>query len=350
MNRNQLIGMLLTLGVLTGVVIHQKKDTNRDLEVGKSDKMLLAGIDLNAVNGLEVSLGTNGVHLVKKDGHWLAADLSDYPVDFDRLAQAVRAAANVKLGRPVRSGNMDEAEFGFGPESRRITFKTGSKTMATLEVGAQRAAANEADWSEQYFIRQAGDDAIYLADYNFRPFSAKEVDWIDQLLMDVHAQEIVSVQAGALQFKLEDNNWSLAGLDAEKEELQSAEANKSRSALQYVRCQTIADKHLSEAELGFDQPEKYVAETKDGFAYSVLLGAETAGDRYARFSVSYTRPAGPSDDASQTAKEAFNKSCNDNEAKAAKLNGRLTGWTYVISASKAAEMLPDREKLVKTKE
>ncbi len=361
MNGKKLIGMAIAFVVLASIALMQQRGGKHRSAAAGKDQTLLAGFDLNTVTGLDVTQGTNSVALAKKDGHWVVGKLSGYPVDFKKLVNAVRAMAEVELGEPVRTGNVDASEFGFGTNETKVVLKVGDSVAATVEVGARREPSAEAGWANQHFVRKAGDESVYLVDYDFRPFSATPADWIDKQVLNVRSSDVVSVKVGDVELKLDGADWKLADLDSEKEGFQSSEANKLRSALQYLYFETVADKAKSDAELGFTNAVEYVAQTKDGFTYTATLGGETPdGGRYARFAVAYAKPAAPSapaDDAAQEKKDAyqkqldaFNATCGANEKKASELNAKLAGWTYALGSAKAGDFLIPRSKLVKEKE
>jgi hypothetical protein len=352
MNGKKLIGMAVALVVLAGIATIQKNKFNRShTPAAPARKTLLEGIDLNAVSGLEVTQGSNSVALAKENGAWKAKDLSGYPVEFKKLASAIRAMAEVKTGEPMRTGNVAESEFGFGKEDQRtIVLKSAGEIVATVEVGARRNPSDTARWASQYFVRLKGEPAIYLVDYDFRPFSETPEDWIDRKILDVRSSDIVSVKAGDVELKLDGTDWTLADLDPEKEEFQSSEANQMRSALQYLRCESIADTTKSDAEMGFTNAVEYVAQTRDGFTYTATLGGEAKdGERYARFAVAYAKPETPAD-ADEKALEEFQKKCDANAKKTADLDAKLKLWTYRISDAKAQNLTLPRSQLVKEKE
>lgn len=361
MNGKKLIGMAVAFAVLAGFAVMQKMGGKRAHSVQSGEtKTLLEGIDLNAVTGLEVVKGSNAVALVKTDGAWKVEALYSYPVNFEELAKAIRAAADVKLGKPVRSGNLNEDEFGFGQDLRRIDLKVGDTVAASIEVGARRKASDPAGWANEFFVRKAGDEAIYLVDYDFRPFSEKPGDWIGKEILNVRSADLVAVKAGDVELKVDGADWKLADLDETTEEFQSSEANKLRMALQYLNCTTIADSAKTDAELGFTNAVVYTAQTKDGFTYTATLGGEADGGRNARFAVAYSKPAAPTapaadadqekKDAYQKQLDAFNKTSDANQKKADALNEKIAPWTYVVSNGDAGDFIIGRKVLVKTKE
>lgn len=361
MNMKKLIGMAVVLAVLAGVAVWQRKgqEVRRSLPVAE-DATLLKGIDLNTLTGLEVVQDSSQVVLSKKDGLWVVESLFNYPADFNRLAEALRKMADVKTGSPVRSGNVAASEFGLDEHAKKIVLKTADgSASATVTVGARREASDTAGWANQFFIRKGDGDAINLVDYDFRPFSDKPADWISKELLKVQSGDIVSVKEGDVSLKLDGADWTLTDLNQETEEFQSSEANRLRSALQYLNCTTVADPAKTDADLGFDQPVVYVAQTKDGFTYTVKLGAKTDDGRYVRVAAEYTRPAQPvapagNDKEKQEAYskelDAFNNTVAANADRADKLNAQLSKWTYVVSSYTADSLMIARDKLVKAKE
>lgn len=360
MNGKKLVGMGIALVLLVAIAALQHRGAKRSAPA-VARKTLLQGIDLNAVTAIEVAKGTNSVGLAKKDGLWRVESLYGYPVNFERLANAVRAMADAKLGAPVRAGNVDPSEFGLGTNETKIVLKSGGSPVATVEVGARRAPSSEAGWARQHFVRRDGKGDIYLVDYDFRAFSERPEEWIKTQILNVPSDDIVSVKSGDVDLKLDGGKWVLADLDPAKEEFQPSEASKLRSALRYLHCETIADGSKGDAQLGFTNAVEYVAKTRDGFTYTARFGGETKeGWRYARFSVDYKKPAPPSapgKDAKQEEKEAykkqldaFNKTCEANAEKAKKLNKQLGGWTYVLSDYEVKDFTIPRSQLVKPKE
>lgn len=338
MNMKKLIGMVVVFVLLAGIALVQRKDdTPRQQESNGQAGILPSGLDLNAVSQLDVTQGSNNVELVKKDGVWTVASLYGYPADFSRLADALRAMAEVKAGSPLRAANVQASEFGLDDTAKQITLKTGDgRAAAAVTVGARREASAQVGWANQFFVRKNQESAVYLVDYDFQPFSEKPEEWISTELLRVSSGDVVSVQAGEVLLKLDGADWTLAGLDQAAEELQTSEASRMRSALQYLNCTTVADPAKTDAELGMETPVVFVAQTQDGLTYTVKLGAKTGDGQFMRIAVDYVR--------AEQSEEG-----DDRADKAAKLNARLSPWTYVIGTYAAEAMQLTRDKLVKPK-
>jgi hypothetical protein len=308
--------MVIALAILLVVVVVQQngKKTHRSAE--DNGETLFQGLELNLVDGLEIANGSNSVSLAKQDGKWLVESLYNYPVDFSKLADALRTASDIQLGSPVRTSNIDASEYGLNG-AKQVELKSGGKTVAGVEIGAQREGSDSAGWANQHFIRKDDQPEIYLVDYDFRPFSDRSEDWIDTELLNIRSANIVSVKVGDVSLHSVSNAWTLADLDEETEEFQSSEANKLRMALQYLNCITVADPSLSDADFGFTNATVYTASTTNK-TYTVTLGGAAENGRYLRFG----------GDAPE----------------------KLSDWTYVVRSHDADDFLIPREKLVKPKE
>jgi hypothetical protein len=315
MKAKQLIIMAAALAVLAGIAIIQQRGGRKYAPLVKQDATLFQGLELNTIDGVDVFQGPEKAGLAKKGGIWVVDSLYGYPADFGKLADALRAAAEVKTGRPVRSANVDAAEYGFD-DAKTVVLKAGGQDVLKLEVGAQREASDAAGWANQHFIRKDGSTEVYLVDYDFRPFATDSDSWIDKELLNVSSSDIVSVKTADVELKEDAGKWTLIGLDEEAEELQSSEAGKLRSALQYLNCTSVADPEKSDADLGFADAVTYTASTTNQ-TYTVTVGGEADGGRYVRF---------------------------EGDVPEA-----ISGWTYVVSAYKADSFLLTRDKLVKEK-
>lgn len=336
MNSKKLIGMAAVLAVLAGIALIQTNGAaQRTPRPGAESDTLFQDVSLNSIDGINISQASNSVALVKQDGKWVNTSLYNYPVDFSKLSVALSAAAEVKTGRPVRATNVDEAEFGMDAPTT-LVLKSGEHTAAKLEIGAQRNPSETAGWASQHFVRKNEQKEIYLVDFNFQSFTADATDWIDHELLNVNPADIVSVQAGDAELKAGDSGWELADLDSEREELQTAEADKLRRALQYLKCTTIVDPEKTAEDTGFSTGETYVARDKSGQVYHVTVGGETEGGRAVRIAVTYEKPE-------------KTEPREEQRKKVEELNTRLESWTYVISSSDAADLLIDRSRIVKEK-
>jgi hypothetical protein len=317
MNSKKLMGMAMVLVVLAGIAwIQNKQAKKRHAAQLEDSETLFHGLELNQVDGVEITANDKAAVLAKKDGRWVVESLFDYPADFKKLADALRSASEVRMGAPVRAANVDPSEYGLD-RAKTIRLKSAGQEAVEIGVGARREASSTAGWANQHFIRKDGGGEIYLVDYDFRSFASEPEEWIDTELINVPSSEIVSVKVGNVELQLEEDEWTLADLDGETEELQSTEANKLRMALQYLNCTDVADPAASDADLGFTNTVVYTASTTNK-SYTVTVGGENDDGRYVRFS-------------------------GDVPAK-------LSGWTYVISTYEAGDFLITRDRLVKARE
>jgi hypothetical protein len=282
-----------------------------------------------------------------------------YPADFSKLAGALRQLAELETGSPVRTGNITSEEFGLDDKAKRIGLKAGdSRTAATVTVGVQRKATVATGWKKQSFIRRDKEESIYLVDCEFTEFSGQSTDWINGELLRVPPDDIVSVNAGGVVLKQIGSEWTLPDLNKDTEQLVQPEADRLRSGLESLGCGAVADPARTDAELGFDKPFTYVAQTKDGFTYTVKLGAKADERQFVRIAVDYTRPAPPvapeGDDAEKKKAydeelQEFNSTVAANTDKTVKLNEKVSKWTYVVGAYLTESLQLSRANLVEEK-
>jgi len=362
MSKKTLINLSIVLVVLVvlALIQHWGKTSRRPVKADIGET-LLEGVDINTIAQISITQGSNTVELAKQEGKWVVKSLFNYPADFGKLAEELRKLAEVKSGKPVRSGNVALSEFGLDDKTRKkVVFSSESgETLASIEIGARREGSRQAGWSNQHFVRLGGKDVILLVDHDFYAFSDDSTDWIDDELLNVPSDDVISVKVSGMELKADGSEWKLADLDEETEEMESYEADKLRRALSYLNCSSIADPAKSDAELGFDKAVTYVAHTKDGFTYHVTLGGKADDGRYVRLAVEYTKPEPPAkpeeedkdkQDEYKKKLEEYKKEVADNRKKADELNQKFSGWTYIISNYDADDMLLTRDKLVKKKE
>lgn len=316
MTGKKLIGMAVALAVLAGIAIIQQKGARRRTPEMNSEATLFQGLELNQVDGVDVFQGSEKATLAKKDGKWVISSLYNHPADFKKLADALRAASEVKTGRPVRAANIDASEYGFDAP-KTIVLKSNGKEAAKVEIGARREASESAGWANQHFIRTGSSDSIYLVDYDFRAFDSGSDRWLERSLLSIPSSDVVHVQTSDAELKEDAGQWTLVGLDDETKELDTAEANKLRGAMQYLNAVSVADPQASDADLGFTNAVVYTASTTNQ-TITVTVGGETEKGRYVRFSGDVPE--------------------------------QLSGWTYVIGSYNAESFLVPRKKLIKEKE
>jgi hypothetical protein len=278
--------MTLTLAILLSIVFIQKQQNQRRTAANIT---LLEGQKLNAIDEVAITSGSHTVTLIKTDGCWKVKELYNYPVDFDKLAEALRIVADIKQGSPIQTN-----EFGL---DKKLTLKSGGSTTLTLELGAQRDGSR--------LIRKNSTAEVYLVNYDFQPFNNKPTDWIQKEILNIAPDEL------------------------------SNETDNPQNAWQNLNCLTLADPAKSDAELGFTEPRIYVARDRDGLTYTATLGGKNKAGRYARFSVTCPRPEAPAADAPQKEKDDFTQTNQYHQQTAARLNKNLAGWTFVISDRRA---------------
>lgn len=376
MSKKSLITLLALLVIAAGAAF-LLQNRGRMTAGGPSGQSLIPTLDLEKVERMSVSLSGQTAVLERGGDGWVVATLFNYPADFPRFAQSLRELAELQAGSVVRGGAESPADFGLLTEATMVTLLDQAEApLASVSLGRPRAGGGR-------YLR-VGDGPVVLVKEDLGQFTSKSEDWIDQKVLAVN-----SPLARRIKITLPDSSYALTiggendyRLEDQKESEKIANGAAARlaRALQSFRCLTVADPARADAELGLDKPSSYELMTKDGFAYTILIGGlsnEPAGS-YARVSVAYARPPPPTRDevaaslppeekaslsdqtgavagatppdrveAAYTERmKAFEASSAAGEKKAAELKARVEKWTFVIPAPAAETLTMPREKML----
>ena len=153
------------------------RSSSAHVEEGRG--MLLAGIDLNAIDGLSVSNASHQVDLLKQEGRWGVASSHDRAVDFPKLALALRSAARLELKGAVSESREDAAKYGFDAE-KTIRLQVSGSDVIRLDVGGAYAEGE----SIGRYVRKNGSSNIYWVADSFESFGTTEKHWIRHDLVE----------------------------------------------------------------------------------------------------------------------------------------------------------------------
>jgi hypothetical protein len=268
---------------------------------------LLGEFDVNEVIRIEVQTPEEMSTVERVEGDWLITSLHHYPADFDKVADALRLLADVRVGQFVHGGEQQLAAFGLelGVSTRYRLATATQPDGLVLDVGSARMPENRdpQPWGRfpegQYLRLQEGPVLLVDADLGRLPRVAG--DWFNRQLLEIPAAAVKSahVTRDGATYTLTVNElgqYALADI-ADPETLDPTAAGRLTGAFQALYCSTIADPELDDATLGFDQPARCILETRDGLVYTILVGQATpdAGHHYVRFRVDFNAPRPPPD-------------------------------------------------------
>jgi hypothetical protein len=182
-----------------------------------------------------------------KDGQWQIPSHNNYPADGkDRLRETAASVIGVK--REVQVGEsaddhrrynlldpLSDKNSGSDGVGTRITLKNADTTLVDFIVGKKVENVGQ----DVYYIRKADEARYYRANLGKFDISTKFSDWIEPDLLQVSSADIKEI--GIDRFKIDfvtgeqseqetsdlrrdkqGGEWSLEGLDAEKEKVKTS--------------------------------------------------------------------------------------------------------------------------------
>jgi hypothetical protein len=309
---------------------------------------------------------------------WVSESDYNYPADFTRIKSAVVKIAELKIGQVVEAEAGDKAAMKMvspvdSPDGGTLIEMSdaGGTRLSALLIGETRKRTGGAQgrfggYPDGQFVSPDGGDTVYLVTDNLYEFN-RGADWLEKELVSVPATEVASVRISgperdSLELSVAEGGSDLVLAELGKEEeMDIASANSIKSALSYLRFESVADPSLSDEDLGLDTPVTFVATTMKGEIYTVQIGAKApdSDDRYARIRVALApaaedeEPTGEeelTDEEKQAAAEEKTRQAEERaqqELKVAELNAKLGPWTYTLGSYKSDTMLSTREQVVK---
>ncbi len=188
-----------------------------------------------------------------KDGQWRIPSHHFYPADGEeQLAKTAASVVGIERGSYAGKTDADQKRLGVldpldteitGTEGRgdRITLYKGDSTLVDYIVGHAVEGAEGV-----YYVRRADEKKVYRARMADLSVSTKFADWIEQDLLDLDRNKLVEMvvdryhideERGAVvpeevnKLTKVDNKWTLEGIDAETEELETGKVSSMTFAL-----------------------------------------------------------------------------------------------------------------------
>lgn len=321
---------------------------------------VLPDFDPNALQALRIISGTQEVALARGATGWTVASRWDYPADFDRLRDLLRALADLKVGEALRGGLATLAEFGLAtadtnattaiPAELRWTSPDG-KTETRLVLGQPRTAASPESFSrpDSQYARVNDGPVLLVAPY-LEEIPRRADDWLMRKIIDEDPASITAMNAtlqDGTRYGVQREGDGFRGVDA----LAEKNINQEGAALwlriwQNLNILTVADPARDRTALGLDQPDVVEARTRDGISLKVQLGrANEAGERPAVFTINWEAPPLPEslDGEARTAAEKAQQAIGE---RVMNLQKRITPWVYMLTGSAAQQFTMLQNQLI----
>jgi hypothetical protein len=379
MKAKNLIVLLIVAVVLGGVaILTQRSEEEPSDMIGE---LVMGELPMNDIAAITITSPDGSSKLAKSADVWVSETDFNYPADFNRIKAAILKLAELTVGQVVDAEAGDKAAMKMvspadSPDGGTLVeMMDGSgKQMASLLVGETRKRSDDSQgrfggYPDGQFVSPDGGDTVYLVKDNLYEFN-RATDWLDKQLLSVTAADVASVRIDgpdrdALELAVAEGGSDLAVAElGEKEEMDTSQVSSIKSALSYLRFESVADPALADTESGMDKADTFVVTTRKGEIYTVQIGAKVpdSENRYARMSVAL-EPAAADESAEADAEQTGEEQQAAEEEKARKaeeraqleqqvadLNAKLGPWTYVIASYKSDTMTSTRDQVVKAVE
>ncbi|MCU6766339.1 DUF4340 domain-containing protein [Blautia ammoniilytica] len=257
MNLITAVAVLVVLsGVYVGVKTYVAKQEEKENAEEEEEKTQVFSISSEDVHSIKFVIDKKEVTFEKNNDEWVKSDERDFPVDQDKLIEAIGSLNNVEADR-VLDNVTDTTEYGLDDPTNTITItdKDGKETV--LHVGMENASTS------QYYVENGEDESkIYVvADSVFQPFMKTLYDYAKAgtfPVIDSSTVSNVTVDENDDSYTLtKDNNtglWNIKDQDG-AEKADSAKVSSLTSSIASIAYGSFVNYNCKDlSEYGLDKP------------------------------------------------------------------------------------------------
>jgi hypothetical protein len=325
--RARTVGLLVALGVaaVAGGWYFGTATTPGEQAAVAGGKLMFPDLTpkLHELGRIEIThQGQQTVIERRTDGGWGVASMHDYPVQEAKLRTMLTGLTELRLSEPRTSDPAEFSRLGVddpnGSASTadllRLVDAAGKSILAVI-VGHRRVRS-QADVPEEIYVRRPDENQSWLAQGSLQ-VDADASLWLDRTVMNIGHDRIASVTVDdqALVFGRPEGGKFALTQPADHPKLEDYKVDDVARALELLTFQEVRD----DKDAPGTAAGHAVFTTDDGLAVTVTV-VHADKDVWARFAV-----AGTSDKA---------------KVEAARLNGRVAGWTYQIGSWKEQSLVP----------
>lgn len=257
MNLITAVAVLVVLsGAYVGVKTYVAKQEEKENAEEKEEKTQVFSISSEDVQSIKFVIDKKEVTFEKNNDEWVKSDERDFPVDQDKLIEAIGSLNNVEADR-VLDNVTDTTEYGLDNPTNTITItdKDGKETV--LHVGMENASTS------QYYVENGEDESkIYVvADSVFQPFMKTLYDYAKAgtfPVIDSSTVSNVTVDENDDSYTLtkDDNTglWNIQDKDG-AEKADSAKVSSLTSSIASIAYGSFVNYNCKDlSEYGLDKP------------------------------------------------------------------------------------------------
>lgn len=257
MNLITAVAVLVVLsGAYVGVKTYVAKQEEKENAEEEEEKTQVFSISSEDVQSIKFVIDKKEVTFEKNNDEWVKSDERDFPVDQDKLIEAIGSLNNVEADR-VLDNVTDTTEYGLDDPTNTITItdKDGKETV--LHVGMENASTS------QYYVENGEDESkIYVvADSVFKPFMKTLYDYAKAgtfPVIDSSTISNVTVDENDDSYTLtkDDNTglWNIQDQDG-SEKADSAKVSSLTSSIASIAYGSFVNYNCKDlSEYGLDKP------------------------------------------------------------------------------------------------
>lgn len=257
MNLITAVAVLVVLsGAYVGVKTYVAKQEEKKNAEEEEEKTQVFSISSEDVQSIKFVIDKKEVTFEKNNDEWVKSDERDFPVDQDKLIEAIGSLNNVEADR-VLDNVTDTTEYGLDDPTNTITItdKDGKETV--LHVGMENASTS------QYYVENGEDESkIYVvADSVFQPFMKTLYDYAKAgtfPVIDSSTVSNVTVDENDDSYTLtkDDNTglWNIQDKDG-SEKADSAKVSSLTSSIASIAYGSFVNYNCKDlSEYGLDKP------------------------------------------------------------------------------------------------
>lgn len=257
MNLITAVAVLVVLsGAYVGVKTYVAKQEEKENAEEEEEKTQVFSISSEDVQSIKFVIDKKEVTFEKNNDEWVKSDERDFPVDQDKLIEAIGSLNNVEADR-VLDNITDTTEYGLDDPTNTITItdKDGKETV--LHVGMENASTS------QYYVENGEDESkIYVvADSVFQPFMKTLYDYAKAgtfPVIDSSTISNVTVDENDDSYTLtkDDNTglWNIQDQDG-AEKADSAKVSSLTSSIASIAYGSFVNYNCKDlSEYGLDKP------------------------------------------------------------------------------------------------
>ncbi len=366
MKAKQLILLVIAGVVLGGIAWWTSRDDSGESSLVGTK--LLAGVDLNSIDEIIVSAGSDTCRMVRDEKGWVVPSRYGYAANFSKIRNLLIKLDGLEIGQIAEVREDQKSELGVtAAAGTNIKLYAGGNELAALLLGDQRERQSTSPGPRSFggfpdgrYISADGGTTVCLVGDPIREVTTQIEEWLNTELLNVSGGDVARVRVAPAEgdayeiVRDDDDKLTMAGL-AEGEEYDTSKTYTIEGALSHLNLKDVADPKLTDADLGFDKASTFQAWTKDGKQFDVTVSAPIGGtdDRYARIAVQYVEPETADDEAEEEDSEAAAEKPDTAQAAKAEikeLSARLGAWTFRLQGYKAGSFCKPRAEMLKEPE